>query len=77
MKRRYDDCRKCEKFKHVYMTLDGKWVVRCMATSKSDDCVSFEESLLDNEEDWNSSELPIECVYYVERFVKECNEEKA
>lgn len=77
MKRRYNDCRKCDKFRHVYSALDGKWLVRCMATSWSEGGVSFEEILRDKEEDWNGSELPIECVYYADRFVEECNEKKA
>lgn len=76
MKRKYEDCLSCPKFKRVFSALEGKWMYRCDELTFEEGIMSFTEIPCDDENLWNNKELPKKCQLYTERFVEDCNEEK-
>ena len=79
MKRNLDICRKCDCFRHVKWAGTKTWY--CHNDTVSDDN-GYEIGVVNEDvcwdlSKWNEMNISMNCNFYAEYFLMECNEKKA
>ena len=73
MKRDFDQCLGCSHSRKMHWMGD-QLISRCEIAEPLS--LRMNTILFHDKKAWNRLELPTECIYYTERFVEDCNDEK-
>ena len=75
MTRRFEQCRDCPHLHEAFVN-EEVILLQCGKVKFRIGDLPPSEIPFHDKRDWDSIELPVDCIYYTERFVEECNEEK-